>query len=93
MSPLSAGESVNRFAALPLWMWLARNLLEPDHPFEVHQRLYERVFAAWDPANGPAPAWFPEDPDAKVVVVEKDRVLAAEDDIDLVAASLLSWTI
>jgi hypothetical protein len=36
-----------------------------------------------------------EDPDGKVVVVEKDRVLAAaaEDDTDLVAASMLSWTI
>lgn len=46
------------------WQWLARNLLRPEHPLEVHAYLQEVVFADWDPADGPAPAWFPEDPES-----------------------------
>ncbi|MEN6498498.1 MAG: AMP-binding protein [Thermoguttaceae bacterium] len=44
------------------WQWIARNLLRPEHPLEVHEYLQEVVFADWDTADGPAPAWFPEDP-------------------------------
>ena len=51
-------------ATADVWMRLARNLLSPDHPFEVHQLLHDRVFADWDASDGPAPAWFPEDPAA-----------------------------
>jgi acetyl-CoA synthetase len=46
------------------WQWIARNLLRPEHPMAVHEYLQEVVFADWDPANGPAPAWFPEDPES-----------------------------
>jgi acetyl-CoA synthetase len=46
------------------WQWITRNLLTPEHPMEVHEHLWGAVFADWDPANGPAPAWFPEDPDS-----------------------------
>jgi acetyl-CoA synthetase len=45
-----------------VWQWLTRNLLRPDHPVAVHEYLHQTVFADWDPANGPAPAWFPDDP-------------------------------
>jgi acetyl-CoA synthetase len=31
---------------------------------EVHEYLHGVIFADWDPADGPAPAWFPEDPDS-----------------------------
>jgi acetyl-CoA synthetase len=44
------------------WQWIARNLLRPEHPMEVHEYLHDVVFADWDPADGPVPAWFPEDP-------------------------------
>jgi len=49
-------------ATADVWMWLARNLLTPDHPFEVHQLLHRLVFTDWDAGDGPAPAWFPENP-------------------------------
>ena len=42
------------------WQWITQNLLRPEHPFAVHQYLYRTVFADWDPAMGPAPAWIPE---------------------------------
>ncbi len=47
-----------------LWPWMTRNLLRPEHPMEVHEYLHSAVFADWNPADGPAPAWFPEDPDS-----------------------------
>jgi acetyl-CoA synthetase len=46
------------------WMWVTRNLLRPEHPMEVHEYVHGRVFAEWDAvAEGPAPAWFPEEPE------------------------------
>lgn len=47
-----------------VWQWITRNLLRPEHPPEVHEYLHGAVFVDWDPADGPAPAWFPEDPDS-----------------------------
>lgn len=46
------------------WHWITRNLLRPEHPMELHEYLHRVVFADWDPADGPAPAWFPNDPDS-----------------------------
>ncbi|MFV1963989.1 MAG: AMP-binding protein [Pirellulaceae bacterium] len=45
-----------------VWQWITRNLLRPEHPMGVHEHLHRAVFAEWDPANGPAPAWYPDDP-------------------------------
>jgi len=53
-----------RMASGQVWQWITRNLLKPGHPMQVHEQLHARVFADWDPADGPAPAWFPEDPDS-----------------------------
>lgn len=47
-----------------VWPWITRNLLKPEQPMEVHEYLHNAVFAGWDPANGPAPAWFPEQPES-----------------------------
>jgi acetyl-CoA synthetase len=47
-----------------VWQWITRNLLRPEHPMEVHEHVHGVVFADWDPTDGPAPAWFPEDPDS-----------------------------
>ena len=49
--------------AAQTWQWIARNLLRPEHPMEVHEYLNGVVFADWNPAAGPPPAWFPEDPE------------------------------
>lgn len=45
-----------------IWRWITRNLLTPEHPMELHEHLHSLVFAEWNPVDGPAPAWFPEDP-------------------------------
>ena len=60
----AVGRLDSRMTAGQAWQWITRNLLRPEHPMEVHEHLHAAVFANWDPANGPTPAWLPEDPDS-----------------------------
>ena len=43
------------------WQRITRHVLKPRHPFEVHKYVHAAVFAEWDAAKGPPPAWIPED--------------------------------
>ena len=56
---------INRLlASLPAgecWQRISREVICPDHPFQLHKFLYETVYADWDASGGPAPAWFPSD--------------------------------
>ncbi len=46
------------------WYEISRYILTPQHPFALHQVLYETVYADFDRAtHGPPPAWFPTDED------------------------------
>ena len=46
------------------WQEISRHILTPQHPFALHQLLYETVYADFDTATyGPPPAWFPTDED------------------------------
>ena len=46
------------------WYEISRYILTPQHPFALHQFLYETVYADFDRAKyGPPPAWFPTDED------------------------------
>ena len=46
------------------WYEISRYILTPQHPFTLHQFLYETVYADFDRARyGPPPAWFPTDAD------------------------------
>ncbi len=58
----AVGKLDQRMMPGELWQWITRNLLTPEHPMKVHEHLHRAVFSDWDPADGPAPAWFPEDP-------------------------------
>ncbi len=46
-------------SAIDCWQHLTQFLLEPTHPFALHQLLYETTFADW--GNGPPPAWIPSE--------------------------------
>jgi len=61
---VAIGKLDQRMMPGEVWQWITRNLLRPEHPMKVHEHLQRAVFADWDPADGPAPAWFPEDPDS-----------------------------
>ena len=43
------------------WQKISREILTPDHPFQLHKLLYETVFSDWDSRKGPPPAWFPSE--------------------------------
>ena len=46
------------------WYEISRYILTPQHPFALHQLLYETVYADFDRTTyGPPPAWFPTDED------------------------------
>ena len=46
------------------WYEISRYILTPQHPFALHQLLYETTYANFDRATyGPPPAWFPTDED------------------------------
>ena len=61
-------ETVNRLTATQsptaCWHEISRHVLTPKHPFALHQRLYDTVYADFNRAtHGPPPAWFPTDAD------------------------------
>ena len=61
-------EAVNRIlptqSPTTCWYEISRYILTPQHPFVLHQLLYETVYADFDRAKyGPPPAWFPMDED------------------------------
>ena len=60
----AVGRMDNHLTPGQAWQWITRNLLRPEHPMDVHEYLHGLVFADWNPADGPPPAWFPEDPDS-----------------------------
>ena len=46
------------------WREISRHILTPEHPFALHQLLYDTVYADFNIAtHGPPPAWFPTDAD------------------------------
>ena len=41
-------------------MTIAKTVLRPEHPFELHQRLFDAVYVDWDSVEfGPPPCWIP----------------------------------
>ena len=65
-------EKVNRaFAedALTAWRQISRDMLLPDHPFELHNLLFQRAFSDWDHSRHPPAAWFPTDEEIRATNV------------------------
>ena len=65
---LKITEAVNRIlptqSPTACWYEISCYILTPQHPFALHQLLYETVYADFDRAKyGPPPAWFPANED------------------------------
>ena len=65
---LKITEAVNRIlptqSPTACWYEISRYILTSQHPFALHQLLYETVYADFDRAKyGPPPAWFPANED------------------------------
>ncbi len=66
LSAAAAGELAPRIDAVwteapadARWSRLSREVLTPELPHAVHQRLFARCYADWDTRRGPPPAWSP----------------------------------
>ncbi len=77
-------------ASLPAtacWEEISQTILTPDHPFPLHQLLYNTVFADW--AGAAAPAWFPNEDE-----VEKTNIAAVMRELKLDSyETLYSWSV
>ncbi|RKU39487.1 AMP-dependent synthetase [Candidatus Poribacteria bacterium] len=65
---LKIAETVNRLMSTQsptaCWYEISRYILTPEHPFTLHQLLYDTVYVDFDRATyGPPPAWFPTNED------------------------------
>ena len=54
-------ELSSSLTAEKLWQVISKDILTPDHPFELHLFLFDAVFFNWDSSKGPPPAWIPTD--------------------------------
>jgi acetyl-CoA synthetase len=41
------------------WARLTASVLTPEHPFEIHQYIRDKVYGCWEDQNGPVPLWIP----------------------------------
>ncbi len=77
-------------ASLPpaaCWLEISQTILTPDHPFALHQLLYDAVFANW--AGVAAPAWFPTEDQ-----VEKTNIAMVMRELHLNSYEALhSWSV
>ena len=72
------------------WYEISRYILTRQHPFALHQLLYETVYADFDRAKyGPPPAWFPTNED---ITEANITCLMAELDIKTYA-ELHAWSV
>ena len=69
------------------WGEISRTILTPDHPFALHQLLYNTVYADWKGAV--APAWFPAEDE-----IEKTNIAAVMRELELDSYEAFhSWSI
>lgn len=76
-------------ASLPAaacWEEISQTILTPDHPFALHQLIYNTIFADWKGAV--APAWFPTEEE-----IEKTNIAAVMRELNLDSYEMLhSWS-
>lgn len=85
----SINRSLATLPALDCWQYLTQHLLQPSHPFSLHQLLYETTFADWDLNQGPPPAWSPSP-----AQIQATNIAALMRDLNLGSyAELHTWSI
>ena len=76
-------------ASLPVaacWGKISQTILTPEHPFALHQLLYNTIFADWE--GSAAPAWFPAEDE-----IEKTNIAAVMRELHLDSYEALhSWS-
>ena len=71
------------------WQYFSREVLKPNHPFPLHELLYQTVFADWDSSQGAPPVWLPDDEQ-----IEATNIAALMKELDLASYwELHSWSV
>jgi acetyl-CoA synthetase len=67
LTPADANELIKRAggidSSLPpvqIWQQVCRDMLGPEHPFDVHHYFYTQVYSERERAEGLAPGWVPD---------------------------------
>ena len=47
--------------AVECWQCFSQRILKPQHPFSLHELLYQTAFSDWDSSQGSPPVWVPSD--------------------------------
>lgn len=78
---------LSSLSATACWSEISHTILTPDHPFALHQLLYNTVYADWKGAA--APAWFPTENE-----VEKTHIAAIMRELELDSYKAFhSWSV
>lgn len=78
---------LSSLSATACWGEISHTILTPDHPFALHQLLYNTVYADWKGAA--APAWFPTENE-----VEKTHIAAVMRELNLDSYKAFhSWSV
>lgn len=71
------------------WQYFSRELLQPNHPFALHELLYQTVFADWDSSQGEPPVWIPAEEQIKAT-----NIAALMQELDIGSYSKLhTWSV
>jgi acetyl-CoA synthetase len=69
---LSSYHGATRGVAYPeAWRAVSRDVLLPAHPHAVHRLCWDDIFASWNEAAGPRPAWIPSAEEATATNIAK----------------------
>ncbi len=80
-------QCLGAFPAIECWQQLTQHLLKSNHPFPLHQLLYETTFADWK--EGLPPAWFPSQ-----AQIQATNIAALMQDLGIGSyAALHQWSI
>lgn len=59
--PKQTNNTLRSLACLQAWQQLCADVLRPDQPLELHQRLFSAIYSSWSEEQlGPAPVWVPD---------------------------------
>ena len=81
--------SLASLPAIECWQYFSREILKPNHPFSLHELLYQTVFADWDVDRGFPPVWIPSQEQ-----IQATNIAALMDELNLASYSELhTWSV
>lgn len=81
--------SLASLPAIECWQYFSREILKPNHPFLLHELLYQTAFSDWDVSQGFPPVWIPSEEQ-----IQATNIAALMDELNLASYSELhTWSV